>query len=214
MGTKVIVAVAVVVVVILAIGALLVGARNSLYTKRENVDAKWAEVEVQLQRRADLIPQLVSVVQGALTQEQVVFGQIANARAGLTQAMQGGNRQQVIDADNQLTSALGRINFLSITEAYPELKSNEAIVGLQKQVEGTENRLNVARGDYNRAVQDYNTTRGRFPAVLVAGLFGYEREDAYYKSAPGAEQAPTIDLNRQNRAPAAPAPAPAPAPGR
>ena len=173
------------------------------------MDAKWAEVQVQLQRRADLIPQLVGVVKGALSQEQIVFGQIADARAGLTSAMRGGSRQQIIDADNQLTSALGRINFLSITEAYPELKSNEAILRLQDQVEGTENRLNVARGDYNRSVQDYNTARGQFPAVLMASLLGYEREDAYYKAMPGAEQAPTIDLN-QKTAPAAP-PASAPA---
>ena len=216
MGTKLIVAlvavavivvgiIAVVVVVILAIVAMGAGSYNNLLTSREKVDRQWADVQTQLQRRADLIPNLVQVVQGEFTQEQQVFGQIAQARAGLTQAMAGGTKQQVIDADNQLTAALGRINFLSITEAYPELKSNQSVLALQNQVEGTENRLNTARQDYNAAVQDYNTTRGRFPTVLFASLLGYPREDAYYKAMPGAEQAPKIELNK----PAAPATAPA-----
>jgi LemA protein len=211
MGTKLIVVVVVIVVIVLAVVGLGAGSYNGLFAQRENVNAKWSEVEVQLQRRADLIPQLVAVVQGQFTQEQQVFGQIAAARAGLTSAMQGGSRQDVIDADNQLTSALGRINFLSITEAYPELKSSQSVLQLQTQIEGTENRLNVARGDYNRAVQEYNTARGKFPTVIMASLLGFGAENAYYKAMPGAEQAPKIELNKPQ---AAPAPTAAPAPAR
>ena len=202
--------VAVVVIVGLILAVTGVGSYNTLQTKREGVTASWAEVETNLQRRADLIPQLVGAVQGILTQEQAVFGQIADARAGLTRAMQGGSREQVIEADNNLSAALDRINFVSITEAYPQLQSNQNVLNLQGEITGTENRLKQARRDYNLAVQDYNTTRGRFPAVLLAGLLGFEREDAYYKSQPGAESAPTVNLNQ--KAPATnPAPAPAPA---
>lgn len=184
-------------VVVLLLVVSGVGSYNSLFAKRESVEASWAEVETNLQRRADLIPQLVNTVQGALTQEQRVFGQIAEARAGLTRAMQGGSREQVIEADNQLSAALDRINFLSITEAYPELKSNENVLRLQDEIAGTENRLKQARRDYNLTVQDYNTTRGQFPTVIVASLLGFEREDDYYKSMPGAESAPEIRLNQE-----------------
>ena len=194
---------AIVLVVVLILVFMGVGSYNTLFTKREAVEAQWAEVETNLQRRADLIPQLVGAVQGILTQEQRIFGDIANARAGLTRAMQGGSREDVIEADNQLSAALDRINFLSITEAYPQLRSSENVMNLQTEIAGTENRLKQARRDYNLAVQDYNTTRGQFPAVLVASILGFEREDDYYKSQPGAENAPDVQLNQT------PAPAPA-----
>lgn len=185
---------------IVAIGAILVvlgiSSYNSLFAKREAIEAQWSEVENQLQRRVDMVTQLVGAVQGILTQEQKVFGDIANARAGLTQALKGGSKQEVIDADNQLTSTLQRIQFLSITEAYPELKSNENVKSLQTEVVGTENRLAVARRDYNLVVQDYNTTRGKFPTVVIASLLGFEREDSYFKAAPGATEAPKVELNK------------------
>ena len=185
---------------IVAIGAILVvlgiSSYNSLFAKREAIEAQWSEVENQLQRRVDMVTQLVGAVQGILTQEQKVFGDIANARAGLTSALKGGSKQDVIDADNQLTSTLQRIQFLSITEAYPELKSNENVKSLQTEVVGTENRLAVARRDYNLVVQDYNTTRGKFPTVVIAGLLGFEREDSYFKAAPGATEAPKVELNK------------------
>jgi LemA protein len=185
---------------IVAIGAILVvlgiSSYNSLFAKREAIEAQWSEVENQLQRRVDMVTQLVGAVQGILTQEQKVFGDIANARAGLTSALKGGSKQEVIDADNQLTSTLQRIQFLSITEAYPELKSNENVKSLQTEVVGTENRLAVARRDYNLVVQDYNTTRGKFPTVVIAGLLGFEREDSYFKAAPGATEAPKVELNK------------------
>jgi|CXWL01.1.fsa_nt_gi LemA protein len=185
---------------IVAIGAILVilgvSSYNSLFAKHEAIEAQWSEVENQLQRRIDMVAQLVGAVQGILTQEQKVFGDIANARAGLTQALKGGSKQEVIDADNQLTSTLQRIQFLSITEAYPELKSNENVKRLQDEIVGTENRLAVARRDYNQTVQDYNTTRGKFPTVVIAGLLGFEREDNYFKAAPGASEAPKVELNK------------------
>jgi LemA protein len=194
---------AIVLVVVLILVFMGVGSYNTLFSKREAVEAQWAEVETNLQRRADLIPQLVGAVQGILTQEQRIFGDIANARAGLTRAMQGGSRGEVIEADNQLSAALDRINFLSITEAYPQLRSSENVMNLQTEITGTENRLKQSRRDYNLAVQDYNTTRGQFPTVLVASILGFEREDDYYKSQPGAENAPNVQLNQ------APATAPA-----
>ena len=199
--------VAIVVIVGLVLAFTGIGSYNTLQAKREAVDAAWADVQTNLQRRADLIPQLVGAVQGALTQEQVVFGQIADARAGLSRAMQGGSRQDVITADNQLTAALDRINFLSITEAYPELKSNNNVLRLQDEIAGTENRLGQARRDYNVKVQEYNTTRGTFPTVLLAGLLGFEREDAYYKAQEGAETAPKVDLNQRPATNPAPVPA-------
>ena len=190
----------IVIAVVVVIGGILVllgvSSYNSLFTKKEAIEAQWSEVENQLQRRIDMVTQLVGAVQGVLTQEQKVFGDIANARAGLTQALKGGSKQEVIDADNQLTSTLQRIQFLSITEAYPELKSNENVRRLQDEIAGTENRLAVARRDYNQTVQDYNTTRGQFPAVIMAGLLGFEREDNYFKAAPGASEAPKVELNK------------------
>jgi LemA protein len=192
-----------VVIVGLVLLMMGVGSYNTLYAKREAVDAQWAEVQTQIQRRADLIQQLVGAVQGILTQEQRVFGDIAAARAGIYSAVQNGNREQVIEADNNLSAALDRLNFVSIVENYPQLKSNENVLRLQDSIEGTENRLAVARGDYNRTVQDYNTTRGRFPTVLIASLLGFEREDAYFKAQPGSERAPDVQLNQ------GPVPAPA-----
>jgi LemA protein len=197
MGTKVIVALAVVAVIVIGIVAIGAGSYNTLYAKREVVTSRWSEVQNQLQRRADLIPQLVGAVEGALRQEQKVFGAIADARAGLVSALRNGNRDQVIDADNQLTSTLQRLQFLNITEAYPQLKSNENILRLQDELAGTENRLAVSRKDYNDAVQDYNTTRGRFPTVIIASLTGFQREDAYYKAPPSATEAPKVELNKE-----------------
>lgn len=197
MGKILLIVGVIVVIVIIAVIAMGAGSYNSLYAKREAVDARWSEVENQLQRRSDLIPQLVGAVQGALTQEQRVFGAIADARAGLTSALRGGSRQDVIDADNQLTSTLQRLQFLNITEAYPQLKSNENVLRLQDELAGTENRLAVARGDYNQAVQTYNTTRGQFPTVVIASLTGFEREDSYYKATPGAQTPPKVELNKE-----------------
>jgi LemA protein len=176
---------------------------NTLTTKRENVKGKWANTEAQLQRRADLINNLVESAKMAGIQEQEVFGKIAEARSRLlnatTQAPQGEagdkspeQKQQVIDAANSLGATLGRL--LVLQEAYPQLRSNENFLKLQDEVAGTENRIATARNDYNAATQDYNTTRARFPTVVTAKLFGFP-EEPYFRAEEGARQPPTINSN-------------------
>ena len=176
---------------------------NTLTTKRENVKGKWSGVETQLQRRGDLINNLTEAAKMAGVQEQEVFGTIARARSQLLNAVQqqpqgeAGDRtpeqkQQVIDASNQLGATLGRL--LVLQEAYPQLKSNENFMKLQDELAGTENRIAVARNDYNTGVQDYNTTRARFPMVITAKLFGF-REEPYFKAEEGAKQVPQINAN-------------------
>ena len=182
---------------------------NTLTTKRENVKGKWANTEAQLQRRADLINNLVQAAVMAGIQEQEVFGRIADARSRLLSATsqppqgEGGDRspeqkQQIMDAANSLGGTIGRL--LVLQEAYPQLRSNENFLKLQDEIAGTENRIATARNDYNAAVQDYNTTRSRFPTVISAKLFGFG-EEPYFKAEEGARQAPTIDPNvlRQNQ---------------
>ena len=190
---------------------------NELTAKQQNVRGKWANVESALQRRADLIPNLVEAAKMAGVQEQEVFGQIADARSRLLNAQQqapageGGDRtpeqrQQIIDAANSFGGTIGRL--LSLQENYPQLRSSEAFMNVQTELAGTENRINVARQDFNGAVQDYNTTRNSFPAVLTAGLLGF-KEEPFFQADPNARQAPNIgnanDLRRNQPAPAAPA---------
>lgn len=176
---------------------------NTLTTKRENVKGKWANTEAQLQRRGDLINNLTEAAKMAGVQEQEVFGKIAEARSRLlnaqNQAPQGPEgdkspeqKQQVIDAANSMGATLGRL--LVLQENYPQLKSNENFMKLQDEVAGTENRIAVARNDYNAAVQDYNTTRAQFPTVISAKLFGFA-EEPYFKAEEGARQVPQINAN-------------------
>ncbi len=176
---------------------------NTLTTKQQNVKAKWANVEAQLQRRADLINNLVESAKLAGVQEQEVFGKIAEARSRLLNATsqppqgEGGDKspeqkQAVIDAANSLGGTISRL--LVLQEAYPQLKSNENFQKLQDEVAGTENRIATARQDYNAAVQDYNTTRARFPTIISAKLFGF-KEEPYFKAEEGATQVPRIDSN-------------------
>ncbi len=186
---------------------------NELTAKQQNVKGKWANVESSMQRRADLIPNLVKAAQMAGVQEQEVFGQIADARSRLLNAQQatptgeGGEKtaeqkQAVIEANNSFGGTIGRL--LSLQDHYPQLRSTEAFMNVQTELAGTENRINVARTDYNAAVQDYNTTRNSFPAVLTAGLLGF-KEEPTFKAEPGAEKAPDIgDPNsmRREQAPA------------
>jgi len=176
---------------------------NTLTTKRENVKGKWANTEAQLQRRGDLINNLTEAAKMAGVQEQEVFGKIAEARSRLlnaqNQAPQGPEgdkspeqKQQVIDAANSMGATLGRL--LVLQENYPQLKSNENFMKLQDEVAGTENRIAVARNDYNAAVQDYNTTRAQFPTVISAKMFGFA-EEPYFKAEEGARQVPQINAN-------------------
>jgi LemA protein len=180
---------------------------NTLVTKQQNVRRSWADVESRLQRRADLVPNLVAAAQSAGVQEQEVFGQIAEARSRLINATsaapqgEGGDktpeqRQAVIDAANSFGGTLGRL--LSLQESYPQLRSSELFMKVQDELSGTENRINVAREDYNAAVQDYNTTRGSFPTVISARMYGF-KEEPYFKAEEGARQAPRIDPNVMRR---------------
>lgn len=180
---------------------------NTLQSKQQNVKAKWSNVENQLQRRADLIPNLVAAAQSAGVQEQEVFGQIAEARSRLlnaTSAQPQGEagdktpeqKQAVIDANNSFGGTIGRL--LSLQENYPVLQSNQNFLKLQDELTGTENRIAVSRSDYNTAVQDYNTTRGSFPTVIAAKIYGF-KEEPYFKAEEGARQAPRFDPNTLRR---------------
>ena len=176
---------------------------NTLVTKQQNVRRAWSDVESRLQRRADLVPNLVAAAQSAGVQEQEVFGQIAEARSKLLNATsaqpqgEGGDKtpeqkQAVIDAANSFGGTLGRL--LSLQENYPQLRSSELFMKVQDELAGTENRINVAREDYNAAVQDYNTARGQFPMMIAARIYGF-KEEPYFKAEEGARQAPRIDPN-------------------
>ena len=176
---------------------------NTLTAKQINVKAKWANIEVTLQRRADLIPNLFEAAKAAGFQEQQVFGDISAARSRLLNATnaqpQGENgdkspeqKQAVIDANNSFGGTIGRL--LSLVENYPNLKSSESFLKFQDELAGTENRIGVARKDYNDAVQDYNTTRAHFPTVISAKLYGF-KEEPFFKADEGARLAPKINAN-------------------
>ena len=196
-----------VVLLILAfvLGSAYVSRRNQMAIKREAVNAAWAQVDVVLQRRADLIPNLVQTVKGYAVQEQTVFGDIAAARAALVGAKTPSDK---IAANGQLDSALSRL--LVIVENYPQLKSNENFMRLQDELAGTENRIAVERKRYNDTVQDYNTYLSLFPNSLVASFAGFTRNDAYFKTDEGARQAPKVNFDF-NKPATTPAPTPAPA---
>ncbi len=196
-----------VVLLILAfvLGSAYVSRRNQMAIKRETVNAAWAQVDVVLQRRADLIPNLVQTVKGYAVQEQTVFGDIAAARAAMMGAKTPADK---IAANGQLDSALSRL--MVIVENYPQLKSNENFMRLQDELAGTENRIAVERKRYNDAIQDYNTYISLFPNSLVAGFAGFTRNDAYFKTEEGARSAPKVNFDFNKPAPStAPTPAPA-----
>src|SRR5246127_3978160 len=181
---------AVVLVLGLLLGSSFVGRRNQMAIKREAVNAAWSQVDVVLQRRADLIPNLVETVKGYAGQEQKVFGDIAAARSQLLNAKTPSDK---IAANGQIDSALGRL--LVIVENYPQLKSNENFMRLQDELAGTENRIAVERRRYNETLQDYNTYISLFPNNLVASLAGFTRNDAYFKTEEGARQAPRVNFD-------------------
>jgi LemA protein len=198
----------VLVILALILGSSFISRRNQMAIKREAVNAAWAQVDVVLQRRADLIPNLVETVKGIAVQEQIVFGDIAKARSALLAAHSPAEK---IAANGQLDSALGRL--LVVVENYPQLKSNENFLRLQDELAGTENRIAVERRRYNEAVQDFNTYISLFPNSLVASLSGFTRNDAYFKTDEGARQAPKVNFDYGNK-PVAPTPAPVPAPAK
>jgi len=174
----------------LLVGGSYVSHRNEMVRKNEAVKQAWSQVDVVLERRADLIPNLVETVKGYAKQEQTVFGDIANARAGLLNAR---TPAQKIAANGQLDGALGRL--LAIVENYPNLKSNENFMALQDELAGTENRIAVERRRYNEAIQDYNTYIGLFPNNIFAGWAGFQRNNDYFTASESARQAPKVNFS-------------------
>ena len=160
---------------------------NTIPTYDQQAKAAWSNVLNQYQRRADLIPNLVETVKGYAKQEQAVIGEVANARAALLGAH---TKQDEITANNQLSGAIGRL--LVLQENYPQLKSNENFLRLQDELAGTENRIAVERRKYNETVQKYNTDIELFPNNIAAGLFNFQRDEAYFKTDPGARTAPKV----------------------
>ncbi|HXY69109.1 MAG TPA: LemA family protein [Gemmatimonadales bacterium] len=166
---------------------------NRIQTLDEQANAFKSQIEVQLQRRADLVPNLVATVKGYAQQEVTIFTAVADARARLGGAVQSGDLQQMSQANQGLTGALGRL--LAISENYPQLKSDQNFRALQDQLEGTENRISTARGDYNGAVQAYNTYIRRFPQVITAKVIGKHERDYFELTSPAAAAVPTVDFS-------------------
>ena len=172
---------------------------NQIQTYDENAAQAKQQISVQLQRRADLVPNLVNTVKGYAQHEEAVFTQVAQARAGLQGAIQGGDPAQMATANAALTGALGRL--IAVAEAYPQLKADQGFLRLQDELAGTENRIATSRSDYNQAVQTYNTYIRRFPQAITAKVTG-AKPRTYFEAAPGSEVAPTVDFGTRN-APAA-----------
>ena len=176
--------------VLVLVGLLFAGqlmsTRNSLVTEQTAIDGQWSQVDVALQRRADLIPNLVETVKGFAKQEQAVIKSVTDARAALIGAR---NPQEKIAANGQLDSALSRL--LVITENYPQLKSNENFLRLQDELAGTENRIAIERRKYNETVQRYNTDIALFPKNIAAGMFGFTAKD-YFKADAGSKTVPNV----------------------
>ncbi|MBE7515870.1 MAG: LemA family protein [Chloracidobacterium sp.] len=192
---------------ILILSALLIAAfsmsgcsYNDLTAKQQAVKAKWSNVESAMQRRADLIPNLIETAKMSAVNEQEVFGQISDARSRLLNAQQAApqgpdgdkspeQKQAIIEANNSFGGTIGRL--LSLQENYPQLRSSEAFMKVQDELSGTENRINTARIDYNDVVQAYNTTRNSFPAVITAWIMGF-KEEPYFQADDKGKTVPTV----------------------
>jgi LemA protein len=186
---KSVLVIAVLAFVAFGVAGMYIGRRNQMVMKNQAVNAAWAQVDVVLQRRADLIPNLVETVKGYAAQEQTVFGDIAKARSALLGAQTPADR---IAANGQLDGALGRL--LAIVENYPQLKSNENFLRLQDELAGTENRIAVERRRYNEAVQDYNTYVQLFPNNIFAGWAGFKPNTAYFSAAGASRETPKVQF--------------------
>ena len=205
---KALIAIVILVVIVGLIAVVCFGAyvstRNTLVSKNEAVKSAWSQVDIVLQRRADLIPNLVQTVKGYAQQEQTVFGDIAKARSALLSA---GTPQEKIAANGQLDGALGRL--VLIVENYPQLKSNENFLRLQDELAGTENRIAVERKRYNDTLQDYNTYVQQFPNSLFASWAGFKRNDAYFQASEGSRAVPQVNFSSPTTSPqTSPQPAP------
>lgn len=179
--------VGVIVLAALMVGMSYVSAKNQMVSYDQEVKAAWSEVDVQLQRRADLIPNLVETVKGFTKEENSVFADIANARAGLLSAQ---GPEAKIAANGRLDSAFGRL--LALTENYPQLRSSDQFMRLQDELAGTENRISVARKRYNDALRVYNTFVLQFPNSIWAGIAGFHQNNAYFTASPAAQQVPSV----------------------
>ena len=179
--------VGVLVLVALMVFGSYVSARNQMVQKSQVVKSQWSEVDVQMQRRADLIPNLVETVKGFTKEESGVFGEIAQARQGYMNAQ---TPQQKIAANGQIDGSLAKL--LVLTENYPQLRSSDQFMRLQDELAGTENRIAVARKRYNDAIQDYNTFILQFPNNIWAGMAGYQPNNAYFAASPGAQNVPQV----------------------
>ncbi len=175
---------------------LLLGAcgYNDIQSLDERAASAQKQISVQLQRRADLVPNLVNTVKGFAAQEAEVFETVAKARAGLAGAVSGGNVAEMANANQNLTGALGRL--LAISENYPQLKSDQNFLRLQDELTGTENRIAVSRTDYNTVVQEYNAYIRKFPQVLTAKVIGSKPREYFDVTNPGAREAPTVDFSK------------------
>lgn len=180
----------VIIVIVVVLGGIYASARNNMVRKQEQVKESWAQVDVVIQRRADLIPNLVQTVRGYATHERAVFADVDHARAALIGANTPASRVQ---ANNQLDGALGRL--LAIVENYPQLKADQNFLALQDQLEGTENRIAVERRRYDLAVRDYNTYIGLFPNYMVASMAGFTRDTDYFTAAPYAQAVPKVNFS-------------------
>jgi LemA protein len=170
---------------------------NRIQQLDEQANGAQGQIEVQLQRRADLIPNLVQTVKGYAQHEEAVFTQVAQARAGVMNAVQSHDPEAMANANQQMTGALGRL--IAVAEAYPQLKADQQFTKLMDELSGTENRIAVSRGDYNEAAKEYNTYIRQFPQTLTAKVTG-AKQRKYFDAAPGSREAPTVDFSR----PAAP----------
>ena len=191
MKSKGLIIIGVILAVAVFIGLYVIGTKNSFISMKEDINQQQANVEVALQRRADLIPNLVATVKGYATHEEKVFTEIAEARSKLAGSINSGNINEISAANDELSSALSRL--LVVKEAYPELKANENFTALMDELAGTENRIAIARRDYNDIVRKYNSKIQRFPASIIANSNGFEKVD-YFNSQEGANIAPTVDI--------------------
>lgn len=195
------IALGVILLLVLMIGGCAMTTRNNMVNKQVAVDTKLANVQSAYQRRSDLIPNLVATVQGYANFEKSTLTQVTEARASASKVVIDPSHatpeqiQQFAEAQNNLSGALSRL--LVTVEQYPDLKANQSFLDLQSQLEGTENRINVARNDYNTSVQDYNSYIRRFPNNMFAGMFGFEQR-AMFQAQPGAENAPKVNFDTGN----------------
>lgn len=183
---------AVVAFIVLIVFAPMVGAYNSMVNQRAQVDRSFADLDAQLQRRNDLIPNLVNSVRGALGHEEAVFKELSDARASYGSATSTDGK---VGAANQESAAIGRL--IAIVESNPQLQANSTVQDLMTQLEGTENRIAQARRDYNGTVTDYNVSIRRFPRNLIAGIFGFH-ERRLFEASPASREAPNVDLGHNN----------------